>query len=290
VSSLPVLRTRLSVSFLSPLPDSLPQPFLRCLPYAFAFGLSPSAPLSFVCVPSGACYSASVSSFPLSSRLRLTATSSVLPLRLSASLLFRFRSARFPVLRFRFFVLGFLFVSFHPTRFRSHSRSTGASLPFRFLSSASRPGFSLASLSFVRCRSVLTTQPSVFLFPSSRFPLSAVPSVLPLSLAASLPFLFCPACCHAVLPILVLSLLRFLSPFAVSPHSGYLSVSALPCGSWPRPLCFRFRFGYLASDSVLADFLCCCLRDSLTIISHEFSNVNNFFEIFLYILPILRFR
>ena len=82
-----------------------------------------------------------------------------------------------------------LFVSFHPTRFRSHSRFPGASLPFRFLSSASLPGFSLASLSFVRSRSVLTTQPSVFLFPSSRFPLSAVLSVLPLSLAASLLFL-----------------------------------------------------------------------------------------------------
>ena len=135
VSSLPVLRTRLSVSFLSPLPDSLPQPFLRCLPLALAFGLSPSAPLSFVRVPSGSCYSASVSSFPLSSRPRLTVACSVLPLRLSASLLFRFRSARFPVLRFRFFVLGFLFVSFHPTRFRSHSRSTGASLP----SASSRP-------------------------------------------------------------------------------------------------------------------------------------------------------
>ena len=124
-----------AVRFLSPLPDSLPQPFLRCLPLALAFGLSPAASLSFVRVPSGSCYSASVFSFPLSSRLRLTATSSVLPLRLSASLLFPFRSARFPVLRFRFFVLGSLFVSFHPTRFRSHSRSTGASLP----SASSRP-------------------------------------------------------------------------------------------------------------------------------------------------------
>ena len=30
-----------SVCFLSPLPDSLPQLFLRCFPFAFAFGLSP---------------------------------------------------------------------------------------------------------------------------------------------------------------------------------------------------------------------------------------------------------
>ena len=50
----------------------------------------------------------------------------------------------FPCLLSRFFVLGFLFVSFHPSRFRSHSRSTGASLLFRFLSSASLPGFQLA--------------------------------------------------------------------------------------------------------------------------------------------------
>ena len=41
MSSFPVLRTRLSVCSLSPFPDSLPQLFLRCLPFAFAFGLSP---------------------------------------------------------------------------------------------------------------------------------------------------------------------------------------------------------------------------------------------------------
>ena len=51
--------------FLSPFPDSLPQLFLRCFPYAFAFGLSPSNPLSFVRFSSGSGYSASVSSFPL---------------------------------------------------------------------------------------------------------------------------------------------------------------------------------------------------------------------------------
>ena len=39
--SFPVLRTRLPVCFLSPFPDSLPQLFLRCFPYAFAFGLFP---------------------------------------------------------------------------------------------------------------------------------------------------------------------------------------------------------------------------------------------------------
>ena len=65
--------------FLSPFPDSLPQLFLRCLPRAFAFGLSPSASLSFVRSVSGSCYSASVSSFPLSSRFCLTVACSVRP-------------------------------------------------------------------------------------------------------------------------------------------------------------------------------------------------------------------
>ena len=114
--------------FLSPLPDSLPQLFLRCLPCAFAFGLFPSNPLSFVRFSSGSGYLASVSSFPL------------LPVSASQWLLrcfpFRFRffgfprSLRpgFPCLLSRFFVLGFLFVSFHPSRLRSHSCSTGASL------------------------------------------------------------------------------------------------------------------------------------------------------------------
>ena len=236
MSSLPVLRTQLSVCFLSPLPDSLPQLFLRCLPRAFAFGLSPSASLSFVRSVSGSCYSASVSSFPLSSRPCLTVACPVLPLCLSASLLFHFCSTRFPVFLFRFFVLGSLFVSFHPTRFRSHSRFPGASLLFRFLSSTSLLGFSLASLSFVHCRSVLTTQLSVFLFPSSRSPLSAVPSVLSVRLAAPSLFLFWPACFHAVLPISVLSSLQFLSPSAVSPHSGYLDASASSFRFRPLPL------------------------------------------------------
>ena len=160
----------------------------------------------------------SVSSFPLSSRLCLTAASSVLPLSLSTSLLFHFRSARFPVLPFRFFVLSFLFVSFHPSRFRSHSCSSGASLllslsgfplPFCILSSASVP--------------VLTTQPSVLSFPF--FPFS------PDGGSSGASLLFRPACFHAFLPIPVLSFLHFLSPIAVSPHNGYLNVSA-----------FSFRF------------------------------------------------
>ena len=134
--------------FLSPLPDSLPQLFLRCLPHALAFGLSPFLPLSFVHFCSGSGYLASVSSFPLSSRLCLTAASSVRP--------FRFRFVGFPRSSrpdlscplSRFFVLSFLFVSFHPSLIRSHSCSSGAylvlslsvfPLPIRFLSSASLP-------------------------------------------------------------------------------------------------------------------------------------------------------
>ena len=117
-----------TVGFLSPFPDSLPQLFLRCLPYAFAFGLSPSNPLPFVRF----CFSTSLLRlcffFSVSSRLRLTVASPVRPFR------FRFfgfpRSSRpgLPCLLSRFFVLGFLFVSFRPSLIRSHSCSSGASL------------------------------------------------------------------------------------------------------------------------------------------------------------------
>ena len=186
MSSFPVLRTRLPVCFLSPFPDSLPQLFLRCLPCAFAFGLFPFLPLSFVCFRSGSGYLASVSSFPLSSRFCLTAASPVRPLRFHFFGFPRFFRPGFPCLLSRFFVLGFLFVSFHPSRFRSHSCSTGASLmlspsgfslPIRFLSSASLP--------------VLTTQPLFLLFlffPAS--PHSGFFQVLPLRLSASLLFHF----------------------------------------------------------------------------------------------------
>ena len=107
-----------------------------------------------------------------SSRFRLTAASPVRPsaftFRLSPFFLSWFPMSDFPVP-----VLGFLFVSFHPSRLRSHSCSTGASLLFRFLASASLPGFSARLLlSFVCFRSLLTTQPSVLSFPF--FPFSPV--------------------------------------------------------------------------------------------------------------------
>ena len=74
---------------------------------------------------------------------------------------------------FRIFVLGFLFVSFRPSSFRSHSCSTSACLMlslsafplhFRFLSSTSLP--------------VLTTQPLFLPFRSSRFRLTVASPVL----------------------------------------------------------------------------------------------------------------
>ena len=69
----------------------------------------------------------------------------------------------FPCFLSRFFVLGFLFVSFRPSRFRSHSRSTGASLLFRFRFSS---GLSAClPVSFVPFSPLLTTQPSALSFP-----------------------------------------------------------------------------------------------------------------------------
>ena len=57
----------------------------------------------------------------------------------------------FPCLPSRFLYSASLFVSFHSSLIRSHSRSSGAYLPLCFLSSASRPVFSTScSLPFVR--------------------------------------------------------------------------------------------------------------------------------------------
>ena len=114
-----------------------------------------------------------------------------------------------------------------------------------------------ALLSFVRFALVLTTQPSVFLFPSSRFPLSAVPPVLPFCLAASLLFLFRPACFRAFLPILVLCFLQFLSPTLARP-TELPQRPGLPLRALAVPLCLRFRFGYSASGFCLPAFFLCC--------------------------------
>ena len=144
--------TQLPVCFLSPFPDSLPQLFLRCFPYAFAFGLSPSDPLPFVRFSSGSGYSASASSVPffLIPPRSGFLSASVLPFGLPAlCFLFRLVSrASFPAsgtwLSVCFLssfpaslpqlltpVLPFFSASSRPLHFRAFL------LAFRFLSSAS---------------------------------------------------------------------------------------------------------------------------------------------------------
>ena len=122
--------------------------------------LSPSAVLAFFASVLDSDYSASVSSFPLSSYLRLTAT--------LTALVFHFRFLRFPryllpdfsCIPSRFWYLYLLFVSFHPSLIRSHSCSSGAC--FQLASST----FSVSlPFSFVHFRLLPTTQPSVSPFP-----------------------------------------------------------------------------------------------------------------------------
>ena len=200
-----------AVCFLSPFPDSLPQLFLRCLPHALAFGLSPSNPLSFVRFSSGSGYSASASSFPLFPALPHSSFSGA-P--------FRFRFFGFP----RSFQPGF------PCQLSRFSYSASCLFPFilpGFAPTAVPPVlpfcfrfrvFPSLTLSFVRFSSVLTTQPPALSFPF--FPLS------PDGGSHGASFLFRPACFHAFLPIPVLSFLQFLSPIAGSLHSSYPSASA----------------------------------------------------------------
>ena len=240
----------LSVCFLSPFPDSLPQLFLRCLPCAFAFGLFPFIRLSFVRLFSGSGYSASVSSFPLSSRFHLTVISSVRPFH------FRFfgfpRSFRpgFPCLLSRFFVLGSLFVSFHPSRLRSHSCSTDASLllsllgfplssvffrplPFGSDYSAFRSFFSL--LPVFPCRRFLRCCPFALRLPRSSS--SVRPVAMPLfrfwysAYCAS----FLPRCLASqwLLQRLGLPCGLGLFTFAFALGSGYLASGFLPFGFFP---------------------------------------------------------
>ena len=228
MSSFPVLRTRLSVCFLSPFPDSLPQLFLRCLPCALAFGLFPFDLLSFVRFSSGSGYLASVSSFPLSSRLCLTVASSVLPLYLSASLLFPVLSDLISHVFFlgssysAFCLFPFILLGFAPT-------AVPPMLPF--FSASSRPllFWAVCLLSgffrplppasdYSAFRSFFSLLP---VLPCRRF-LRCCLSTFRLPCFSS----FRPACFHAFLPIPVLSFLQILSPFTVSPHSGYLSALA----------------------------------------------------------------
>ena len=76
--------------------------------------------------------------------------------------------------------------------------------------------------------------------PWQRFSRCAPVSCVPFAI------LFRRACFHAFHPTPVLSFLLILSPAAVSPHSGYLSVSAFRLLFRPRPPGFRFRFRLLS--------------------------------------------
>ena len=88
-----------------------------------------------------------------------------------------------------------------------------------FLASVSLSGFSAClQLSFVRFSPLLITQLFDLSFPFFSFS--------PVSGSFDACFLFGTACCHAFLQIVVLSVLRFLSPIIVSSHSDYFNVSA----------------------------------------------------------------
>ena len=156
---------------------------------------SASLPVPFVPFRSASGYSAFCSSFPSSSRFCLAVASPVLRSHFRSFGLPRSSQPGFPCLLSRFFVLGFLFVSFHPSRLRSHSCSTGASLLFRFLASASYPGFSACfPPSFVRFSLLLTTQPSALSFPL--FPISPGSGSL-----GALRFLASPSLSSSVRPV-----------------------------------------------------------------------------------------
>ena len=121
-------------------------------------------------------------------------------------------------------VLPFFSASLRPLLFRAFRLLSGFSRPLQPASdySASCPFFSpLPDL------------------PWQRFSRCATVPFVPVA------FPFRSACFHASLPVLVLSFLHFLSPFAVSPHSGYLSASAFRSLFRPRPPGFRFRFRLL---------------------------------------------
>ena len=133
----------------------------------------------------------------------------------------------------RFSYSALLFVSFHSTLLRSHSRSTGAYHPFSLpVFSASHPH------PFVRFRS--TSSYSAFAFSFPFFPLSpgvvpAVP-VYPRSFQPVAMLIFpvwYSACCNS-----------FLLDSA-SPHSGYRIPLAFPYGFRPLPHSKHLRFWIL---------------------------------------------
>ena len=139
-------------------------------------------------------------------------------------------------------VLSFLFVSFRPSQLRSHSRSTGASLLFRFRFSSGLSAHFL--LSFVCFCSLLTTQPSALSFPL--FPISPDSGSF-----GARPFLSSPSLSPSVSPV-SMRLFRFRYSascnFLSPPHcfvSQALHSCRPPVSSSAVPLCFRFRFRLL---------------------------------------------
>ena len=124
-------------------------------------------------------YSASVSSFPLSSCLRLTVASSVLRSLFRSFGFPRSLLPGFPCIPSRFRYSASLYVSFHPSSLRSHSCSTSACLLFRFRFSSGI--FRSASAFFRPLLLPFRLLGLLFLpFRSSRFCLSVASPVLPL--------------------------------------------------------------------------------------------------------------
>ena len=127
----------------------------------------------------GSDYSASVSSFPFSSCLRLTVASSVLRSLFRSFGFPRSFQPGFPCFLSRFRYSALLFVSFRPSSLRSHSCSTSACLLFcfRFFSGifCSASAFFRPLLLSFRLLSLLFLP-----FRSSRFCLSVASPVLPL--------------------------------------------------------------------------------------------------------------
>ena len=177
--------------FLSPFPDSLPQLFLRCLPHALAFGLSPSDPLPFVRFSSGSGYLAFLFFRSFSSRCRLTAAFPVPPSPLSLPWLSTSVPPGFPCFPSIFSTWLFCRFPFVPPS----SAPAAASLVLaflRFLASPSFPAFSVP-LPFVRF--CFPSGYSAFCFFLSVLPASASQRHLPccLSAFASLLSPFFPA-------------------------------------------------------------------------------------------------
>ena len=90
--------------------------------------------------------------------------------------IFPFHPVWFPIQSFRFCLFGLLFVSFHPSLLRSHSRSTGAHVQSPSFPPAPFRVFSCRPLPFVHVRFRARLLSSLFLpFPSSTFSLTAGP-------------------------------------------------------------------------------------------------------------------